>query len=148
MINCSIVKDKYRDSIGINPKYQKIIDTKLNDADSYNDFSLLVNIAIESFMSERAKKGDLGCWAHQCFYSYNKDGSISPYPTTTAKLSNFKTISGSRMMKYVRAGLMKSQKTRGRNNNRVNAYFLPYDFFTTNDLKIRFVPYQFGNFTA
>ena len=144
------------DIIGVNPKYMKLIETKLNDSESYNTYIELVNYAYEQLkhlikcLPDNRKYGlwrdrdDPGCFRDDLFMpgrnkDTKRDGSWQPHAIDCAELKNVVSgISGPRLTKYVNMGLMKRYKGYGKNNK--YRYYFPYDFFTTNDMSIRFTP--------
>lgn len=117
-----------KEMISINPKYKNIIDYKLNDVDT---FMFLVNLAIKT-ITQYDEISDY----ERFMYRKNADGKFYAIGTTTKGFYNLTEmrVAGQTMMKYVRDGLMELKKENG-----CNRYLFPYDFFITNDLRIKFV---------
>lgn len=150
-----IIDVKYRDMFGINPKYERIIDSKLNDADSFHAFKTLVNTALKNLVLEIEGKVAIRLIEPRMFrayYDYNNDPhsycrdvfeGYAPHPCSARefnqKIGNL--YAPARLTKYVNNGLMRRgkyptmKKTEGS-----YYYYLPYDFFTTNNPAIKFVP--------
>lgn len=119
-----------KEMISINPKYKNIIDYKLNDADSKRDFMFLVNLSIKTITQyDEISKYE------RFMYAKNREGLFYPSGFCVLGLTHQTgvKIAGQRLMKYVRAGLLTCVK------GNPNYYFFPYDFFITNDLRIKFV---------
>ena len=75
-----IIDVKYRDMFGINPKYERIIDSRLNDADCFHAFQVLVNTALENLtkLIEGKTRTDLiepKMFGKYYGYNDNDDGS-------------------------------------------------------------------------
>jgi hypothetical protein len=147
-----IIDVKYRDMFGINPKYERIIENKLNDADCYHAFQVLVNTALKNLILEIEGKTPIRLIEPRMFgayYEYNNDPhsycrdvfeGYAPHPCS-AKQFNQKVgniYAPARLTKYVNNGLMKRGKYGGKSET--YCYYLPYDFFTTNNPEIKFVP--------
>ena len=147
------------DVLGINPKYEKLINMKLNDADSYNTFMELVESAKSDILrvNERIKNEGIKPDVMRCgcvftpgntdtgydLYKMNRDanmeydGTICSSPKTCKWLKDMANgISAPRLTKYVNAGLM----GRGKGASKQYYYYFPWDFFTTNDLSIKLSP--------
>ena len=147
-----IIDVKYRDMFGINPKYERIIENKLNDADSFHAFKTLVNTALDNLTKLIEGKVRIGLIEPGMFIKYygynnnpgdwNRDVFEGYAPRTfSASVLNQKVgniYASARLTKYVRDGLMKRGKYGVKNEN--YSYYLPYDFFTTNNPAIKFVP--------
>lgn len=147
-----IIDVKYRDMFGINPKYENLIETKLNDADSFHAFKTLVNTALDNLTKLVEGKVRIGLIEPGMFikyYDYNNDPhsyhrdvfeGYAPHPCS-AKLFNQKVgniYAPARLTKYVNNGLMRRGKYGVKSET--YSYYLPYDFFTTNNPAIKFVP--------
>lgn len=150
-----IIDVKYRDMFGINPKYERIIENKLNDADSFHAFKTLVNTALDNLTKLVEGKVRIGLIEPGMFikyYGYNNNPGdwnrdvfegYAPHPCSARefnqKIGNL--YAPARLTKYVNNGLMRRgkyptmKKTEGS-----YYYYLPYDFFTTNNPAIKFVP--------
>lgn len=121
-----IIDAKYRDMFGVNPKYWLSI-SKINDADSMETFKFLIDYALQSITGS----------CHNGFYYRNKQGYYSCQGVSTRGIYNSTgiRIAGARMMKFVRLGLMEVCKDHLIDTNLYKFYD---DFFTTNDLSIKF----------
>ena len=148
-----IIDMKYRDMFGINPKYEKLIETKLNDTDSFHAFKVLVNRALKNLVLEIEGKVSVRLIEPRMFVSWGKyrnpdilknlDTDVfetyTPY-AWPSKILNQKIgniYPSARLTKYVKIGLMKRGKY---SNDTTYSYYLPYDFFITNNPTIKFVP--------
>lgn len=155
MVN-EIIDEKYRDMFGINPKYERIIETKLNDADCYHAFKVLVNMALDHIMkltddNRRPDYKDMRLFSK--YYGYNDEPGnwnrdvfegYAPHPVLAKTLNERANLyAPARLTKYVRIGLLhrgNSPHYTSLKKNTPYAYYLPYDFFTTNNPTIKFVP--------
>ena len=147
-----IIDVKYRDMFGINPKYERIIDSRLNDADCFHAFQVLVNTALENLTKLIEGKTRTDLIEPKMFgkyYGYNDNDAgynrdvFEGYAPRALSAKNLNQKVGNmhapaRLTKYVRDGLMKKGKYGGKNEN--YSYYFPYDFFTTNNPAIKFVP--------
>jgi len=147
-----IIDVKYRDMFGINPKYERIIENKLNDADGFNAFKVMVNTALENLTKEIEGKVRIGLIEPHMFgkyYGYNNDPhnyhrdvfeGYAPHPYSAKQLNQKigNLYAPARLTKYVNNGLMRRGKYGVKSET--YSYYLPYDFFTTNDPTIKFVP--------
>ena len=142
------------DILGINPKYKKLIKTKLTDVDSYNTFMELVECAKSDIIHLYSIKTDImrdtNSFSSNSYYLYKfnrdanmeYDGTMCPSPRTCKTLKEMVNgISAPRLTKYVNAGLMSRGHNEYPSSSKNNYYYyLPWDFFTTNDLSIKFSP--------
>jgi len=149
-----ILDAKYRDMFGINPKYECIIESKLNNRDCYHAFQVLVNTALKNLLEEIEGKTRIGLIEPRLFgkfYGYNNiPGNYyrdvfegyAPYPCSARELNQKigNLYASARLTKYVNMGLMKRGKRSS--NSKTYSYYLPYDFFTTNNPEIKFVPFD------
>ena len=147
-----IIDVKYRDMFGINPKYELIIENKLNYADGFKAFKVLVNTALDNLTKLIEGKVRIGLIEPGMFIKYygyndnpgdwNRDvfDGYAPHPCSARefnqKIGNL--YAPARLTKYVNNGLMRRGKYGVKNET--YSYYLPYDFFTTNDPTIKFVP--------
>ena len=150
-----IIDVKYRDIFGINPKYERIIENKLNDADCYRAFKVLVNTTLKNLIEEIEGKVRIRLIEPRMFgayYEYNNDPhsrrrdvfeGYAPCPCSAKQLNQKigNLYASARLTKYVNNGLMKRGKyPTTRKTEGSYYYYLPYDFFTTNNPEIKFVP--------
>lgn len=147
----NIIDEKYRDTFGVNSKYEHIISSKLNDDDSYNAFKVLVNTAIKNLtdlIEGKIRIGLIEPGMYYKYYGYDKDypndcrnvfEGYAPYPCSSKELNQKigNLYAASRLTKYVNIGLLQRCKYSTKDTY---FYYLPYDFFTTNNPIIRFVP--------
>lgn len=162
--------------IGINPKYENLIKTKLRDADSYNTFMELVDVAkrdiinLHEIIEREGIRPDVmrggrvftpgNTNSDYMWYEMNTDpnndfdGTMCPHPVPCNRLKDMANgVSAPRLTKYVNTGLMcrghnelyeyySAGGNRGASKYQTYYYWLPYDFFTTNDLSIKFSPHK------
>lgn len=162
-----IIQQKYQDIISINPKYHKVIDTKLATV-SRDTFAQLVNRAIDEIMLCRDNEPSwYNSHYHSYFYKYrsykNQDGDWVNTKELVCVHSNcaelqllVPQVSGGRLTHYVRLNLLRRyfadanwwEDVDNAYGCRRNVYYysFPDDFFVTNDLHIKFYAHIEPNF--
>ena len=145
-----IIDIKYYDIFGVNNKYGYIIQTKLNDNESYNAFKVLINIALDNLtdlMGGKIRIGLIEPGMYYKYYGYNKDYPVdyqnvfegyAPRTVMSKDLNQCaRLFPAARLTKFVNLGLLNRYKNSDKDPY---LYYLPYDFFITNNLMIKFVP--------
>lgn len=121
-----LIDIKYRDTFSINSKYNYAYSRF--DEDDRKVLHILINYGLHCITCKNE-------WEN--FYSYSsKNNYFYCAGTSTANINRIFHIrvSGQKMMKYVRLGIMYNEK----DLHGQNVYYFPRDFFTTNDLRIKF----------
>ena len=124
-----LINIKYRDTFSINSKYNYAY--VRFDEDDRKVLTILINYGLHCITCKNE-------WEN--FYQYSlKDKCYYCNGTSTANINHIFHIrvSGQKMMKYVRLGIMYYRK----DLHGQNIYYFPSDFFTTNDLRIKFKNY-------
>lgn len=119
--------------VGINPKYQPIINYGFDCWGSQNNFMKLVN----------ASHNELYHGEYNNFF-FLKSNSYRQHFRTAREISDYvveENYAPATLMKYVRMGLMEIEK------GKPNTYCFPADFFISNDLSIDFKPNKSRNYT-
>jgi len=120
--------------VGINPKYQPIINYGFDCWGSQNKFMKLVD----------ASHNDIDIYDQEYnnffFLSSNR---YRQHFRTAKEISAYMddNYTAATLMKYVRMGLMEMEK------GKPNTYCFPADFFTSNDLSIDFKPNKSQDYT-
>ena len=130
----AILNTEYQDVLGINPKYNKVIDSSLT-LKGCEVFQAVVNKCAYNILHYDEIKAR--AWHEYTFgIRRNKAGEFAPSPFTAHQIVCYCNVPapGATMTKLISLGLLvKHSKTGG-----VCEYRIPYDLFTTNDLSIKF----------
>ena len=119
--------------VGINPKYQPIINHGFDCWGNQNNFMKLVNASHCEVLTD-------GGYNNFFFLASNR---YRQYFRTAREISAYveENYAPATLMKYVRMGLMEMEK------GKPNTYCFPADFFISNDLSIDFKPNKSRDYT-
>lgn len=128
--DCSYISDGV---VGINPKYQKIIDTL--SFGKRDDIMTLVNVSHFDLSVDNCYTNFFFPVSHSYRQHFATSTQINEF---LGCMTNYNPLvpnyNGSMLMSYVSKGLLEVHK------GKPNTYCLPADFFVSNDLKIQFKP--------
>ena len=132
MVN-NFIDSSYSDVLGINPKYNAIIETSLTEK-GFVAYKAIVNRCAHSLLhyEEIRARGFAGSYTFGVM-RWRDDGLLHPMSFNTSQIDYYcgVKVAGATMSKLVRMGLLKITS-----KGTTTQYALPDDFFTTNDLSI------------
>ena len=129
----NFIDSSYSDMLGINPKYEAIINTSLTEK-GIVAYKAIVNKCAHSILhyDEIRARGFAGGYSFGVS-RHRDDKLLHPmsFDTNTIEYHCGVKVAGATMSKLVRLGLLKITS-----KGHTTQYALPDDFFTTNDLSI------------